>query len=221
MTPDPKPLPADRPHDLLLHRPDGPSTRLFLLHHGAGAGPDTMARLGLRLAGACPEALVVSVAAPDRGGDPGGRCWYVSRSLPEAERIRRVATVLPEFIAVNEAWQQWSGLSGAETVLVGFSQGAILSLEAARARPGLAGRVMAFGGRFAELPAAPLAPTVVHLFHGGSDPVIGCRHSVAAAERLESLGSPVTLDLRPGLGHGLDEPLIATALSRLAAAPPL
>lgn len=215
MTPDAKPPPTDRPDDLLLQRPAGAVTRLFLLHHGVGSGPEAMARLGLRLAGAVPGAAVVSVAAPDRGQEAGGRCWYPSRSLSESERVRRVAAVLPEFVAANQAWQWWSGVPGEATVLVGFSQGAVLALEAATAGPGLAGRVMAFGGRFAELPSAPLPSTVVHLFHGESDAVIGCRHSIAAAERLRALGSAVTLDLRPGLGHGLDEALIATALARL------
>lgn len=215
MTPAAQPLIPGRPDDLVLHRPSGAGSRLFLLHHGAGAGPETMARLGLRLAGAFPGALVVSLAAPDPGEAAGGRHWYPARALTAPERVRRVAAVLPAFVAANRAWQQWSGVPAGATALVGFSQGAILSLEAATAWPGLAGRVLSFGGRFAALPAAPLPATVVHLFHGESDPVINCRHSITAAEHLQSLGSPVTLDLRPGLGHGLDEPLIATALSRL------
>ena len=91
-------------------------------------------------------------------------------------------------------------------------------LEAVKANPGLASRVVSFGGRFAALPTRRLRHTCVHLLHGEADPVVHCHHSISAAERLLSLGSPVTLDLLPRAGYAIDDSMINAALERLLSA---
>lgn len=42
------------------------------------------------------------------------------------------------------------------------------------------------------------------MIHGAQDAVVSHTFSVAAAEALQALGGDATLDLLPGLGHGID-----------------
>ena len=58
----------------------------------------------------------------------------------------------------------------------------------------------------------------VHLMHGEQDNVIPVRHSIEASERLAQLAGSVTLDLFPGLGHGIDERVLGRMSERLAQA---
>ena len=111
--------------------------------------------------------------------------------------------------------QQASGASVESTALVGFSQGAIMVLEAAQAQPHLAGRVIAFAGRYAKLPTAAPERTTLHLFHGKQDDVIHYSHTVHAAERLVQLGADLTADVVPFTGHGISEELQDLLVERL------
>lgn len=201
-------------HDIVIQRPGQPQ-QLMLLFHGVGATPDSMQQVGQFLAKGFPQALIVSVAGSHASDLGQGFQWFSVQGVTEENRPERVAAALPDFFAAVTRWQQDSGLGHAATALVGFSQGAIMALEAAAARPELASRVLAFSGRFASLPAAPLAQTTVHLFHGKADPVIPYQHSIQAAEHLIALGSDVTAEIEPFVGHHIHEDLLEKALEYL------
>jgi phospholipase/carboxylesterase len=63
----------------------------------------------------------------------------------------------------------------------------VLALETAVRDDGLAGRVLAFGGRFVALPERAPAHTTLHLFHGADDTVVPVRHARMALQRLARL----------------------------------
>ncbi|MBV8680144.1 MAG: esterase [Aquitalea sp.] len=197
-------------HDIIIQHPARPQ-QLMLLFHGVGATPDSMQSIGQFLGQSFPQALIVSVAGAEVSDLGQGFQWFSVQGVTEESRPQRVAAALPAFFAAVERWQQDSGLGHAATALVGFSQGAIMALEAAAAKPDLASRVLAFSGRFASLPAAPLSQTTVHLFHGKADPVIPYLHSIQAAEHLIALGSDVTAEIEPFVGHHIHEDLLEKA----------
>ncbi|WP_159875203.1 MULTISPECIES: esterase [Aquitalea] len=201
-------------HDIVIQQPTTPQ-QLMLLFHGVGASPEHMQEAGNVLARSFPQALIVSVAGADPSDLGQGFQWFSVQGVTEENRLQRVADALPRFFAAVEYWQQQSGLGHAATALLGFSQGAIMALEAAAARPQLASRVLAFSGRFASLPATALPQTTVHLFHGKSDPVIPYVHSIRAAEHLIALGSDVTAEIEPFIGHQLHEDLLEKAVEYL------
>ena len=62
--------------------------------------------------------------------------------------------------------------------------------------------------------AAPAA-TVVNLMHGEQDHVVPVRFAVEAEVSLQALGARVTLDLFPGLGHGIDGRVVDAIERRL------
>ena len=201
---------------IVVARPGG-ATRLVLLFHGVGSSAANLSPLGEAIAQAHPDAVVVSVDAPHPSALGNGREWFSVVGITEQNRPQRIAQVLPLFLETVRHWQQATGIAAERTALVGFSQGAILSLESTQARPPVgAARVVALAGRFAV--GVQQAPSGIrfHLVHGDHDPVVPARHSGDAARALQALGAEVTLDLLPGLGHGIDARALALVNRYLA-----
>jgi phospholipase/carboxylesterase len=200
---------------IVIARPQG-ATRLVLLFHGVGSSAANLAPLGEVIAQAHPHAMVVSVDAPHPSTLGSGREWFSVVGITEQNRPERIAAVMPLFLDTVAHWQQASGIGRDGTVLVGFSQGAILSLESTQvdAAPAAA-RVVALAGRFAQ--GVRRAPPAVrfHLVHGQQDPVVPASFSSSAAQSLQALGGEVTLDLLPGLGHGIDARALQLAIRYL------
>lgn len=204
------------PQALILQRP-AHAAQLILLFHGVGASAASMTALGQAYARAFPQALVAAVEAPLPSAlAPGGRQWFSVTDVTEDNRPERVTAALPAFEHAVRHWQQEAGVDAAGTALVGFSQGAIMALEAALQPAPVAARVIAIGGRFARLPEQPLhAGSTVHLLHGKTDAVLPYRHTVDAALRLRTLGADFTADVLPFVGHELHPELVALAVERL------
>ena len=194
----------------------GAPQQLILLLHGWGADGRSMAPLAQALRSKFPQAAVLAPDGPlpfDRGEH--ARQWYSIRDLTPEVWVTRVATVLPVLHDWVLAQQQRLGVGPAATALGGFSQGAILSLALATQHDGIAGRVLAFGGRFVVPPAAAPRHTTLHLFHGADDRVIPAGGSRAALALLGGLQGDVTLDIAAGVGHEMHAALIDCCLHRL------
>ena len=203
-------------HDhVVVQRPDAPAKQLLLLFHGVGDNPVSMGELGRHFAPLFPEALVVSIGGPNPSGQAPGRQWFSVADVTEENRQQRVDDIMPLFIETVRYWQAQSGVSGAATALIGFSQGAIMALESVKAEPGLVSRVIAFNGRFAKLPEQVTTATTVHLIHGDEDRVIDLSHAVKAEEALLLAGGDVTLDVIEDLGHAIDGRSMQAALDHL------
>jgi phospholipase/carboxylesterase len=200
---------------IVVQQPEAPAAQLMLLFHGVGGHAEEMLPLARVLGAAFPQAFIVSVRAPHASDLGGGFQWFSVQGVSEANRAARIAAVMPGFVATVRHWQGLAQAGVEATALIGFSQGAMMALEATREAAPLAGRVVAIAGRYAELPleAAPL--TTIHLLHGKADPVIAYGHTVAAAERLLALGADVTADVLPFVGHAIAEPLAALVVERL------
>ncbi|MEN5017619.1 esterase [Erwinia sp. Eh17-17] len=198
------------PH-VVIQTPSLPATQLFLLYHAAGDNPVAMGEIGHWFAGAFPHALVVSVGGPLQDDD-GGFQWYAPSA---GNHQQQVDAAMDGFIASVRHWQQQSGVSAQATALVGFAQGATMALEALKVQAGLAGRVVAFSGRYATLPQQAGTRTTIHLIHGDNDIVLPLTHALAAEERLTALGGDVTLDIVDDLPHAIDDRAMQFALERL------
>lgn len=203
-------------HDhFVVQSPDKPAQQLLLLFHGVGDNPVAMGEIGSWFAPLFPDALIVSIGGAEPYGSPSGRQWFSVQGVTEENRQARVDAIMPVFIETVRYWQKHSGVSPQATTLIGFSQGAIMSLESIKAEPGLASRVIAFNGRYATLPEIATTATTVHLIHGGEDRVIELSHAVAAQEALIRAGGDVTLDIVENLGHAIDEHSMQFALDHL------
>lgn len=210
----------DAPQVLQWLPAQGRPEQLMLLLHGVGDRAAGMAPLAQALRRAFPQAAVLAADGfepfdGDPSGHSGARQWFSRAGLSDENRLARVQAVLPRLAAWVRWAQQATGIGPAATALVGFSQGALCALELAQAEDGLAGRVLAFSGRYAELPARALQHTTLHFFHGGDDAVIPAEHARAAMQRVADLQGDATIDVAEGVGHELPAALVDCAVNRL------
>ncbi|SOE51402.1 Phospholipase/carboxylesterase family protein [plant metagenome] len=205
-----------RLESIVVQQPAGDLSRLVLLMHGVGSVPQSMLGVADWFARRDPRALVVSVASPEASDlSPGGLQWFSVRGVTEENRQARVDAAMPGFTATVDRWRRAAGVSVADTLIAGFSQGAIMALESTKLDDAPAGDVVAFAGRYASLPTR--RPTAnVHLLHGDADAVMPVAGAQAAQDRLESLGATVSLDIVPGVGHEPAPSLLARLGARLA-----
>lgn len=196
--------------------------QLFILLHGVGAQASDMIPLADRLKDEFPQAgfFLPDATFPFEGGG-SGRQWYSNGGISEANRAARVLAAMPALHSLVDYAQKRFNVLQSDTALAGFSQGAIMALHFAVLHDGLVGRVLAFSGRFAELPEKAPELTTLHLLHGQEDLVISVEHAHAAYERLKEIGGDVTLDVVSGVGHELHKELCDRAIHRLKTSIPL
>lgn len=202
---------------IIVQMPHGAPDLLILLFHGVGSTPEGLVPMGKRLADEFPQAAIISVPSPDPCDLGAGLQWFSVRGITEDNRAQRIADTMPRFVERIRGLQQATGTTAEQTVLIGFSQGAIMALEVTQKDELVAGRVASFAGRFANPPQQPPAATTLHFIHGKNDPVIAYGYAVSAAERLISLGADVTLDLVPQLAHGINAEAVDLLVMRLKA----
>ena len=196
--------------------PQHPTNHLFVFLHGCGATAQSMLPIALRFQARFPSAALVVPSGfdPDaRGG--AAQDWYPTRGLNCDNHGARVAAVLPDVEDLVRREQTHFGVPAGRTVLIGFSQGGTVALEAVKGA-GLAGAVVAFSSRFARLPAnGAHIRARIHLVHGAYDSVVSRVHSERAARVLNGLHVPVTLDIVEDLGHELSHRAICLGSLRL------
>ncbi len=193
---------------------DSSPAELLLLFHGVGSRAEDMLPLARALASQRPGAWVVSVRSPEPSDLGAGWQWFSVRGVTEANRPARVEAAMPAFLRTVARWQQQARIGPERTTLIGFSQGAIMALEATQQAVSPAGRVIAIAGRFAQTPRQAPAHTPVHLLHGEQDPVMPLGLALDAQASLQAIGAAVTLDRFAGLAHGIDARVV-DAVQRL------
>lgn len=195
-------MPPDQ--SVVIAQPEGAS-RLVLLFHGVGSSARHLAPLGEAVAHAHPAAMVVSVDAPNPSTLGSGREWFSVVGITEDNRPARIAQAMPLFTDSAAYWQQRSGVGPEQTTLIGFSQGAIMSLESTQTGMApVAAQVVALAGRFAVPVRSVPAGLRFHLVHGADDGVVLPRFAQEAAAGIKAKGGSVTLDVLAGLGHTID-----------------
>lgn len=205
-------------HDrsVVVARPQG-AAQLVLLFHGVGSSAENLVPLGEAIAQSRSDAMVVSVDAPHPSTFGKGREWFSVAGVTEQNRPDRIVQAMPSFGDAVQGWQRSSELGPDRTVLVGFSQGAIMALESTQLEGSApASRVIALAGRFAV--PARRAPTSAqfHFIHGEADPVIPAAFSLQAAQALRSKGGTATVDVLDRLGHAIDARVVRLLLAYLA-----
>ena len=201
---------------IIVQKPIGPIQELVLFFHGVGSNAQDLVPVAQQFAQVLKQAMVVSVNGAQPSDFGSGRQWFSVAGVTEANRAARVASVMPLFQSTVQEWQQVAGVGPDKTILVGFSQGSIMALESTQLQPALAGRVIAFSGRFVLEPKVAPTATVINLIHGSADTVIEADHSLAAARKLKTLGAEVTVDIVPGMTHGIDARMVLLALSNIS-----
>jgi phospholipase/carboxylesterase len=195
-----------------------------VLLHGLGADGQDLIDLGPGWGKAVPEAAFVAPDAPfpcDLG--PYGRQWFsVQDRTPERIQAGVAAAAAP-LQAFLDAELDRLGLPGEALALMGFSQGAMMTLYAGLRRPVAPAALLAFSGRqVGPVPALAGRSPAVLLVHGEADDVVPIEGSRQAESALLAAGYTVESSWRPGLAHGIDQVgimLAALTLQKAFASP--
>ncbi len=174
----------------------------MLLLHGRGASAADILTLADELA--VPQ---VAYLAPQAAGSS----WYpypFHAPIPSNEPwLSSAFQVITDLLAHVAA----AGIQAERTILLGFSQGACLSLEyaARNARryggvAGLSGALIGPDGSPRDYPGA-LASSPVFLGCSDVDPHIPKARVEEAAAVLQRLGASVTMRIYPGMGHTVND----------------
>jgi phospholipase/carboxylesterase len=181
-------------------------TRIVFLH-GVGSSGAAMRPLAFAI-GLTGDAHFPDGPQPFDMGP--GRQWFSVKGITEENRPARIAAALPAFREMIEGFG-----SPQETVLVGFSQGAIMALHAvADGLPVQA--VFALSGRLAGSVPARSDWSPITLLHGEDDPVIPVSMAHATDAWLQDAGARPELRLFAGLGHSVDDRGLSVLRAALA-----
>src|SRR5665647_983548 len=150
---------------IVVQRPEHTPQQLILFFHGVGSNAQDLVSVAQQFAKALPNVMVVSVDAPQQSDFGAGRQWFSVAGVTEDSRPARVEAAMPAFQSTVQKWQALAGVTAEKTILVGFSQGAIMALESTQGPTVLAGQVISFSGRFATQPKVARAGTTINLIH--------------------------------------------------------
>lgn len=192
---------------MLPPKSGAPARQLMVLLHGYGADGADLIGLGYEWRELFPDMVFVAPNAPSPcARSPLGFEWFplledrISGRLKGAEEVR---PVIVNFLI--DLWAQ-TGLTARETVLCGFSQGAMMALNVGTSLDSELAGIIAFSG--AMIPAEGFAEgrwakPPVALIHGDVDQVVEPQLSRDAATELSAAGFEVVLHISKGAGHGI------------------
>ncbi len=181
---------------------------LLLMIHGRGASAEDILGLALHL-----EADGFAYWAPEATHHTWYPYPFVSPIAQNEPWLSSALAVMGE--AVAEAGQK--GIPPQRIWLVGFSQGACLSLEFAARNPTRWGGVLAFSGGLIgerlepEGYAGDFAGTPIFIGSSDPDPHIPVPRVRESARLLHSMGASVQERIYPGMGHRISEEELAEA----------
>jgi phospholipase/carboxylesterase len=182
--------------------------QLVVLCHGLGADAFDLIDLGPAWQHACPDALFASVHAPFQHDSGFGRQWWsvADRSSAVMESGARIAASYLHGFLDSELAR--IGLPAEAYALMGFSQGAMISLFTGLRRPIAPRAILAFSGALIApetLQAEQANRSPVLIVHGEADDVVPVSRSRDAEATLIGAGVPVEAHYIPRLGHGIDD----------------
>ena len=184
----------------------GSATHLVVLCHGYGADGNDLIGLAPHWQRFLPTTTFVAPNAPDRCPGAGYQWFPISRL--DAQEVRRgvesAAAAFEDFLGAELARH---ALPPERLILVGFSQGTMLSLHVGLQRGAKPLAILGYSGMLAapdSLPTAGSDAPAVMLIHGDADATIPPQAMFASAAALGQAGFSVQWHLSRGVPHSID-----------------
>ena len=198
----------------------GADSSVVLFLHGYGADGADLLGLAEPLSPHLPDTIFIAADAPTRSmANPMGYQWFPipwidgSTEAAAAEGMRHAAKLLDAFIDKILAEE---GIDADRLILVGFSQGTMMSLHVAPRRAEPVAGIVAFSGRLMvpeKLDDEMLSQPPVLLIHGDADDVVPFEEMGMAGEALQGAGFTVYAHVMEGTGHGIAPDGLSVALA--------
>jgi phospholipase/carboxylesterase len=194
--------------------------KLIILCHGFGSNGEDLMGLVPHLQQVMPNAAYVSPNAPEPCfGAPNGYQWFALSTLSREERLVgtiKAAPILDHFI--DQELERY-GLTNKDLVLIGFSQGTMMSLHLGLRRSSDIAGIIGFSGAMtmpddwqSEITSRP--PVV--LIHGDMDNIVPVQMMSEAYDALKSIDINVDSHISPGITHSIGPDGLHKALEFLA-----
>lgn len=195
------------------------ATSVVVFLHGYGADGADLLGLADPLAPHLPNTAFYAPDAPERSvNNPMGYQWFPIPWLDGSseEEARRSMAVSTE--AVNAFLDKVladEGLEADRLVLIGFSQGTMMSLHVAPRREQSVAGIVGFSGRLLapELLGEVKVKPPVLLLHGDQDPVVPFADMGLAEKALTGAGFEVATHVMRATPHGISPDGLGAALS--------
>lgn len=197
----------------------GQTKSLVVLVHGYGADGSDLLGLADPLSAHLPDTVFLAPDAPEPcQGNPFGFQWAPVPWLDgsdEADAAKRFAASAADLDAFLDQRLDALGLTPDRLVLLGFSQGAMISLQVAPRRPKPVAGVIAISGRLLvpeRLEAEAIVRPPILLIHGDADPVVPFGDMAKAGNALVAAGFDTYGHVMKGTGHGIAPDGLGVAL---------
>lgn len=202
--------------------PKGSAKSIVVFVHGYGADGADLLGLADPLGQYLPDTAFFAPDAPDAvPGMPFGRQWFpIPRfdGSTEAQAMAGLAAAADDLNAFLDARLADEGLPASALALVGFSQGAMMSLHIAPRRDEAMAGVVAISGRLISperlVPETRVKPPVL-LVHGDADEVVEFENLSLAGNALIGAGFETYAHVMKGTGHGIAQDGLSVTLSFL------
>lgn len=195
--------------------PEGKATRAVVFLHGFGSDGEDLISLAPLMVDILPHTAFFAPNAPERTNIGVGYQWFDDKNFTFINRkgigeaAKHVETYLKEVI------EKEHGIPLENTVIFGFSQGAMTSLFTfPRFKEHLAGVVASSGVAMwsEELSSNTVQKFPLLIVHGKDDDVVPYQTSKEAEKIFKDLGyNDVSLHLYDGLAHGIDNQSLTEA----------
>ena len=200
----------------------GKAKSLVMFLHGYGADGNDLLGLADVLAPHLPQTAFLAPDAPEPcAGNPFGRQWFpipwLDGSSEEAAKQGLLAAA-DDLNAFIDQRLTAEGLPLSSLALIGFSQGAMMSLHVAPRRAQPVAAVVAVSGRLLApelLEAETKVKPPVLLIHGDQDPVVPFEDLSLAGDALVTAGFETYAHVMKGTGHGIAPDGLGAALGFL------
>ncbi|MGB0920166.1 MAG: alpha/beta hydrolase [Alphaproteobacteria bacterium] len=203
----------------------GQPDSLVVFAHGFGSSGDDLIGLAEAWQAALPTTYFVAPDGPEAvPGMPAhmpGYQWFdlAGDRSGMAQKVATANTLFDSFLDRELARHK---LTADRLVLVGFSQGTMLSLHCGVRRAVAPAAILGYAGALADsaevVKAEATAKPPVMLIHGEQDDRIPAQAALAAAQGLGAAEIPVQWTIRPNLGHSIDEAGVAMGARFILAA---
>ena len=199
----------------------GETRSVVVFLHGYGANGADLLGLADPLGEHLPDTLFVAPDAPEScAGAPFGYQWFPIPWIDgssEEEAARGMQAAVQDLNAFLDGILVDEDLLPEQMVLLGFSQGSMMSMHVAPRREDPIAGVIAFSGRLLQpelLPDETVSRMPILLVHGDADDVVPVQSLPQAAQALQDAGfTEVFAHIMKGTAHGIAPDGLSVALA--------
>lgn len=199
----------------------GETRSVVVFLHGYGANGADLLALADPLGEHLPDTLFIAPDAPEAcAGAPFGYQWFPIPWIDgssEEEAARGLQAAVEDLNAFLDGILVDEDLLPEQMVLLGFSQGSMMSLHVAPRREDPIAGVIAFSGRLLQpelLSDETVSRMPVLLVHGDADDVVPVQSLPQAAQALQDAGfTEVFAHIMKGTAHGIAPDGLSVALA--------